>query len=245
MEGEQTALVNRFLMLTFGDTISSPGFRADTISVEVLERLAQCVFCKDGLAESPKRPSGRVYSSNEDDHIDRAHSALFNSLVNTPGPATYQALVKFQERPNLIPRTRLRTLAEERAVKDSETAPWPPSEVVAFEQSGETAPATSKDLQGLAVRILADIQHELLNHDFAQGRTVKSLPHEREVQILVANALHQKRGRSFTVVREEHVVNEKEPDVRLRAKSSDAVVAIEIKATRSEWTLLQFGRGAG
>jgi hypothetical protein len=46
-----------------------------------------------------------------------------------------------------------------------------------------------------------------------------------------------KRGRSFTVVREEHVVNEKEPDVRLRARASDAIVAIEIKATRSGWTL--------
>jgi len=34
-------------------------------------------------------------------------------------------------------------------------------------------------------------------------------------------------------------VNEKEPDVRLRAKASDTVVAIEIKATRSEWTLKQ------
>jgi hypothetical protein len=111
--------------------------------------------------------------------------------------------------------------------------------VVAFEQSGETAPATAKDLQQLAVRVLAEIQHELLNHDFAQGRTVKSLPLERDVQIWVANALHQKRGRSFTVVREEHVVNEKEPDIRLRGKGGDAVIAIEIKATRSKWTVRQ------
>jgi hypothetical protein len=239
-EGEQSALVNQFLMLTFGDRMSSPSFRADTIAVEVLERLIQCVFHPGRLPASPKRPSGRVfYSPTEGDRIDQAHSSLFNRFVNTPGPATYHAIVKLQTQPCSITRTRLRALAEERAVKDSETAPWPPSEVVAFEQSGETAPATSKDLQELAVRALADIQYELLNHDFAQGKTVKSLPLERDVQIWVANTLHQKRGRSFTVVREEHVVNEKEPDVRLRAKASDAVVAIEIKATRSEWTLKQ------
>jgi hypothetical protein len=238
-EGEQSALVNRFLMLTFGYGMSPPAFGADTIAVEVLDRLVQCVFHPGRLPASPKRPSGRAYSPTDGDRIDQAHSSLFNRFVNTPGPATYRALVNLQTQPCSITRTRLRALAEERAVKDSETAPWPASEVVSFERSGETAPSTSKDLQDLAVRVLADIQHELLNHDFAQGKTVKSLPLEKDVQLWVASALHQKRGRSFTVVREEHVVNEKEPDLRLRAKASDAMVAIEIKATRSEWTLKQ------
>ena len=130
----------------------------------------------------------------------------------------------------------MRELARERAAQDSESAPWPPAEVVAFEQTAETAPSTSKDLQRVALRRLNDMQHELLHADFAQGTTVKALPNEKAVQIWVADRLRLKQGRAYSVEREPHVVDEKEPDVRLRAKVTDASVAIEIKVAES-WTL--------
>jgi hypothetical protein len=90
-----------------------------------------------------------------------------------------------------------------------------------------------------ALRVEMDgMQHELQHADFAQGATVKALPDEKAVQIWVADRLRLKQGRAYSVEREPHVVDEKEPDARLRAKVSDASVAIEIKVPES-WTLEQ------
>jgi hypothetical protein len=47
-----------------------------------------------------------------------------------------------------------------------------------------------------------------------------------------------KQGRSFSVEREPHVVDEKEPDIRVRAKATDASVAMEVKVAES-WSLRQ------
>jgi hypothetical protein len=82
------------------------------------------------------------------------------------------------------------------------------------------------------------MQHDLLHADFAQGATVKALPDETAVQNWIADRLRLKQGRAYSVEREPHVVDEKEPDVRLRARVSDASVAIEIKVPES-WTLEQ------
>jgi hypothetical protein len=66
----------------------------------------------------------------------------------------------------------------------------------------------------------------------------RSKPDETAVQNWIADRLRLKQGRAYSVEREPHVVDEKEPDVRLRARVSDASVAIEIKVPES-WTLEQ------
>ena len=67
---------------------------------------------------------------------------------------------------------------------------------------------------------------------------VASLPDEVEVQKWMADRLRIHQGRSYSVEREPHVVQEKEPDIRFRAKASDANVPMEIKVAES-WTLGQ------
>jgi hypothetical protein len=56
------------------------------------------------------------------------------------------------------------------------------------------------------------------------------------VQRWVADRMQLKQGRSYSVEREVHVANEKEPDIRLRAKATDASVPVEVKVAES-WTL--------
>ncbi len=80
---------------------------------------------------------------------------------------------------------------------------------------------------------ISDIQHDLHYGDFAQGGTVKSLPNEREVQKWVAAELRSRQGRAYSVEREPHVVEEKEPDIRLRCKETDASLPIEIKVAET------------
>jgi hypothetical protein len=84
---------------------------------------------------------------------------------------------------------------------------------------------------------LLDLQDELIHGDFQQGTTLRALPRERNVQNWMADRLHQMRGRSYTLEREPHVADEKEPDIRAKA-ANDARVAIEIKVAES-WTFEQ------
>jgi hypothetical protein len=132
-----------------------------------------------------------------------------------------------------MPAPYLHELARDRATKDSESAPWPAAEVLAFERYAETAPATPYDLQRVALRRLVDMQHDLLHDDFAQGGTLRGLPGEIAVQNWTADRLQLKQGRAYSVERESHVVDEKEPDIRLRAKATDASLPMEIKVAES------------
>ena len=77
-----------------------------------------------------------------------------------------------------------------------------------------------------------------MHDDFSQGQTLKGIGSEKEVQKWVADRLRLKQGRSFSVEREPHVVDEKEPDVRIRAKATDANVSMEIKVAES-WSLTE------
>lgn len=52
----------------------------------------------------------------------------------------------------------------------------------------------------------------------------------------VASELRSRQGRAYSIEREPHVFDEKEPDIRLRAKESDASLPIEIKVPES-WSL--------
>ena len=108
----------------------------------------------------------------------------------------------------------------------------------AFEQTAETEPQTARDLQMVALRRLADMQDDLLHDDFQQGKTLAGLGDEKAVQKCIADRLRLKQGRSYSVEREVHVADEKEPDVRLRAKVTDASVPLEVKVAET-WTLPQ------
>jgi hypothetical protein len=234
---DQTALVERMLPSIFGTGFHDTNIAQPDISFETLERLVAIAFRTIRTEDDHNRRSGEVFSPDARDNAEHARSAAFNQLTAIPGRATFDALLRLAENPDFpIPKPRLNELAGARAAQDSESAPWLPAETVAFEQTAETAPSTAKDLQRVALRRLEDMQHELLHGDFAQGVVVKALPKETAVQSWVADRLRLKQGRAYSVEREPHVVDEKEPDVRLRAKVTDASVAVEIKVPES-WTL--------
>lgn len=237
-EEAQTALVDRFLTACFGDSISGNTFKQITApSGDIVEELMLLSFKTHKQAAARRRPTGVVYQTNDTDHADQARSAIFSRFVKTPGSATYHALRRLQQDSNFpVPPTRLGALAEQRALEDSETAPWLPGEAYAFEQSKETAPRTGKDLRSVLLTRIEDMQHDLLHDDFSQGQILKGIGSEKEVQKWVADRLRLKQGRSFSVEREPHVVDEKEPDVRIRAKTTDANVSMEIKVADS-WSL--------
>ena len=204
-----------------------------------LERLVGIAFRTIRHEADRRRPSGQVFSPDARDNAEDARGAAFKQLIDTPGRATFVALQRLTDDPNCpIDRNHLRECAIERAHQDAESAAWLPGEAAAFEAAAEAAPSTAKDLQRTALRRFDDMQHDLLHGDYAQGATLQGLDGEAAVQNWVADRLRLKQGRAYSVEREPHVADEKEPDVRLRARATDASVATEIKIAGS-WTTRQ------
>jgi hypothetical protein len=79
---------------------------------------------------------------------------------------------------------------------------------------------------------------DLHNHRFAQGMAFKRLPKEEDVQKWLAWEMERAGGRAYSLEREPHVVDEKEPDIRLQSKVTDASLPLEIKVAES-WSLKQ------
>jgi len=236
---DQSILATHAMPAIFGGRFGRDDIPFIDFPSHVLERLVIVAFRTIRIEEDNTRPGGEVFSPNTRDDAEGARSNVFGLLVRTPGQATFDAITRFTQMIDFsVPKAHLSDLAFERAAQDAETAPWNPAEFLAFEKSFETAPSNGKDLRSVLLRRINDIQHDLLHSDFAQGQFFKSLPAEVNVQNWVADRLRLKQGRSFSVEREPHVIDEKEPDIRARAKAGDASVAIEIKVAES-WTLEQ------
>jgi hypothetical protein len=137
-----------------------------------------------------------------------------------------------------IPASRLRALAHDRAAEDAEHTAWTAGEARQVEERFERPPVTGRELQLVALQRLEDLQHDLIHGDFQQGTTLSALPDEPAVQNWLADRLRHVQGTAYSIEREPHVAEEKEPDLRFRAKASDANVATEIKVAES-WTLPQ------
>lgn len=179
----QTRLGQRLLPRLFGGLPFDRRDDPPRLPFEVLERLIVVAFRTVRIDEDTTRPGGIVYSPDDRDRAQEARSNAFSQFANTPGRTTFVALNRLAElRDFAVGPQRLRELALARAARDSEHAAWPPSEPYALEQRFDVAPTTPRDLQETAASRLSDIQHALLHGDFAQGRTIKKLPNETEVQ---------------------------------------------------------------
>ena len=237
-QNEQVVLAQAVLPKIFGDDWSRGEVTTESISTNLLERLVHLAYRTIRVEDDNDRANGKVYSPDFRDHAQTARSKAFNALVSRGGRGTFNAINRMVAMPDFpLDKSHLKRLAKERAANDAETAAWNSSEVIGFEADFFTVPRTAKDLQRVVVSRLEDLQHELIHGDFNQGITLAGLIGERAIQNWVADRLRIKQGRSYSVERETHVAAEKEPDIRLRARSTDANVPIEIKATSSDWTL--------
>jgi hypothetical protein len=238
-EAEKTALVERVLPQIFGSrwSLSTP---ADVhLNVATLERLVLLAYGMVRVEEDHDRTNKGVYSPDERDEAQEARSAAFAALVNTPGHAAYAAILRLMDIPNFpVPRSRLLALAQERAANDAEHTAWRADEPFRVEQQFERPPVTGRELQLVALQRLEDLQHDLVHGDFQQGKTLSAQPDEAAVQNWMADRLRQAQGTAYSIEREVRVADEKEPDLRFRAKASDATVATEIKVAES-WTIQQ------
>lgn len=238
-EAEKTALVERVLPQIFRSRWGRSEPSATVLDLATLERLVLLAYRIVRIEEDRDRANKGVYSPDERDEAQEARSAAFKALVSMPGAATFEAIQRLIDQPGFpIPASRIRALAHDRAADDAEHTAWAAGEAREVEERFELPPVTGRELQFVALQRLEDLQHELIHGDFQQGTTLSARPDEPAVQNWLADRLRQVQGTAYSIEREPHVAEEKEPDLRFRAKASDANVATEIKVAES-WTLPQ------
>jgi hypothetical protein len=228
------ALASALIPKLFGNSWTPPTERMNNLSVGNLERLILFAFDRIPPSEDVDRANGKVYSPDERDHASGARQIAFNRLANMPGAAAYAALNRFIARKDFPhPVWHLTELARKRAESDSESAPWEASDIMAFEDNFQALPRTASDLQRVAMNRFADLEHDLIHSDFGQGEIFATLPYEVDVQRWVADHFRAGQGKGFSIEREPHSADEKEPDLRIEAKATDARLPIEIKVADS------------
>ncbi|MBL8689402.1 MAG: hypothetical protein JNL04_09890 [Rhodospirillaceae bacterium] len=234
---DQKNLAEHVLPAVFGGRWSRTGLNPKLLPFPVLERLVGIAY-RTIRREDDIEHDG-VYTPGPRDHAEDARSSLFKQLFETPGRETLEALKRIENDADLqIPVDRLRKLAYDRASADAEHDCWPATEAYELEKEFDSAPRTPRDLQLVALSRISEMNDDLHNHRFSQGKTVKRLPREEDMQKWIAWAMERAGGRAYSLEREPHVVDEKEPDIRLQSKATNASLPLEIKVAES-WSLRQ------
>lgn len=235
----QKAFVERALPEIFGSCLRPRANAGTAVDPRTLERLVLLAFRTVRVEDDHERANKGVYSPDARDAAQEARSAAFSMLVTQPGQAAFGAIQRLIDVPGFpVPSSRLRALALERAGTDAEHTAWKADDPFRFEQQFERPPVTGQELQLVVLQRLQELQHELIHGDFQQGVVLSALPKESDVQAWIADRMRLVQGAAYSIEREVEVAAMKNPDLRFRAKASDANVAIEIKVAES-WTLEQ------
>jgi hypothetical protein len=241
---ERRSLMERVLPRLAGDLFRGRDQQLPMLPLGVLEQLVDIAFAEVRIADDVEHKNGVVFSPGLRDRAERARDGIFRQLSQVPGPATIEALRRIGSIPGIpIRPDTIEALCHERAAADSEGSPWPPEAAYMLEHTVETLPRTAEELQALVVSRLMDLAHDLRHSDFTPGTLLKPLTNENDVQRWVAIELRNRQGEAYSLEREPRVADEKEPDIRLRARATDASVPIEIKDTDSGWSLPDLERG--
>jgi hypothetical protein len=226
----QAALCCTLLPRLFGSRFNRTVAPPLPLSAERLEQLLIIAFEGVRPVDDIVRANGKVYSPGLRDEAQDARHMIFDRLLKTPGEATQAAIRRMAEIPDFpIEPKHLRIHAERHAEVNSELVAWLPSDVVVFEKSFDRAPRTTEDLQLIARRRIEAIEHDLLHGKFAQGDTLQGLADENAVQRWVATQLEERRKEAYTVQRETHFADEKEPDITLTSRHGGVDLPVEIK----------------
>ena len=162
------------------------------------------------------------------DDAESARGFLLSQLIDTPGPATYEALTDIADERLVRLPDRLRLQARARAAGDSET-PRSTSDVRQFLARHEMAPRDTDGLFQMLVDRLSDIADFLRNDDLSPIAVVRKIETESDMHRILAREFRVRANGAYVVSIEEEVVNRKRPDIRVASTASPHKAAIEVK----------------
>lgn len=176
------------------------------------------------------------------DTRDKARSArefLLSMLLDTPGPEARRITLTLATEDDFADfADRLRLLARQRAATDAEFDAFAPEDVIALESRYEAPPHDRDGLFSVMRDRLDDLAYDLAHGDFTNRQTLQSITQEAEMQRTLAGHLDTRANGAYQVTREEEVVDQTRPDIRLLAVRGDQKAAVEVKIA-DNWSLTQ------
>jgi hypothetical protein len=202
--------------------------------VEILRGFFPLVYKYIRLEEDNVHES--AWSPDERDHAETTRSYLLGRVCDTPGRASFDALMAFsRELPHEESRERMIILARRRAAEDAEQPPWLASDVLSFAEQAEKDPRSPRDLFDLVCSRLDDLKYDIEEGDQSVSRTIRRIEQETELRNWLARELRQTARRRYSVPSEEELADATRPDLRIHAPALDAPVPIELKIA-DNWT---------
>ena len=239
---KQDALVMRLLntMFNCGMYRFGEAYR-DFARFEAVSRFLRIAY--DHVRREEDNEYEGPYSPDARDNAEDARGNLLGILLDTPGEATYRAVMAMSETPlHAISSERFRTLADRRAIADADFRPWKPNEVVAFAIAFEKPPTTLADLHDVVLDRLWDIEDDMRVGQFS-NKTAMRQDHlkradERIVQLGIAEQLRLRAKGAYSLEREPELESCDEPDISVQRAGIDEPLPIEIKVADS-WSYNQ------
>ena len=194
---------------------------------------------------SPKDDQVRdgVYSPDARDHAQRVRHFLFSSLLDTPGPEARSVVLELAGEDDFADiQDYIRLHARQRTAEDAEFASLTPKEVTALENRHEAPPQDRNGLFDIMMDRLDDIALDLAGGDFTDRPTIQRITKESEMQRVLARRLIETANGAYLVTREEEVVDQKYPDIRLSTVKGNQKAVVEVKIVDNDWTLKKLER---
>ncbi len=179
-----------------------------------------------------------VYSPDARDHAQRVRHFLFSSLLDTPGPEARSVVMELAGEDDFADfQDYIRLRARQRTAEDAEFTPLTSKDVAALENRHEAPPQDRDGLFDVMMGRLDDIAYELDHHDFTYRPTFRRVTRESEMQRFLARHLSDNANGAYLVTREEEVVDQKYPDIRLSTVKGNQKAVVEVKIADNGWTL--------
>lgn len=196
----------------------------------VLERLIALLF--QVAPPSADLEHEEVFSPDDRDHAASLRRDLAVWLANIEGPEPQRALSRLAELPELSDyRDWILRLRDEHASRRASRFELPLPAVRDLILRA-LQPITNEDeLFDVVCDRLDDIKAFIEDGDFSFGELF--LPVERPAQLWLAHELRMRSGQQYDTSREDEVVAEKRPDIRVRHTGVSGPVSIELKVAEN------------
>jgi hypothetical protein len=209
-----------------------------TMSIAGLERLLRLAYDYIRPEHDEKRQGS--YTPEMRDHAESARSSILSTIIQRPGPESFQALLEAANDPKYRPqRHRFLELARGMAERDSEFPAWTEREVIRFEQDHASPVKTGEDLLRVVIAVLKDIQFQMDKADANSRPLLQRAQNEDEVRNHIVEQMQGRSRDRFHAYREAQIANRDRPDIIVASTSAQCEVGIEVKHGGKSWTKAQ------
>jgi hypothetical protein len=206
-----------------------------TLRIPMLSQLT--LFAYQEIRPDEDNVHEGMHSPNDRDDAENARGAILKALVESEGPAAFEAMIRLSRHPAMTARRiRFRELARRMAERDADVTAWLPQDVLAFEREKLLPTKTGRDLYRVVQAIIGEIDWEFVNADASARAVLETAKDEKAVQQWLAAEMKLRARGRYHASRESEVAEGNMPDILVSAIGAVVEAAVEAKHGGKGWS---------